>query len=130
LDISRAFGYTNKKYFKGRELMFRPIITAVAIAALVLPGFALAQSTPRIDKRQENQDARIDKGVEKGQLNQKEAARLEKGQEHVQKMEDKALSDGKVTKGEKRRIEHAQDVRSKRIARQKHDNQKAKSKAE
>lgn len=110
--------------------MFRPIITAVAIAALVLPGFALAQSTPRIDKRQENQDARIDKGVENGQLNQKEAARLEKGQEHVQKMEDNALSDGKVTKGEKRRIEHAQDVRSKRIARQKHDNQKAKSKAE
>lgn len=96
--------------------MKRSIITAVAIAALVLPELALAQPTPRIDKRQEKQDARIDKGVEKGQLNQKEAARLEKGQEHVQKMEDKALSDGKVTKREKRRIEHAQDVQSKRIA--------------
>ena len=110
--------------------MNRSIITAVAIAALLLPGFTLAQSTPRIDKRQQNQDARIDKGVEKGQLNQKEAARLEKGQEHVQKMEDKALSDGKMTKGEKRRIEHGQDVQSKRIARQKHDKQKAKSKSE
>lgn len=71
---------------------------------------------------------RIDKGVESGQLNQKEAARLEKGQEHVQKMEDRALKDGKVTKQEKRNIEHAQDVQSKRIARQKHDKQKAKPK--
>ena len=110
--------------------MNKPIITAVAIAALLLPGFVSAQSTPRIDKRQENQDKRIDKGVETGQLNQKEAARLEKGQEHVQKLEDKAVSDGKVTKREKHRIEHAQDVQSKRIARQKHDQQKAKSKSE
>lgn len=110
--------------------MNRSIITAVAIAALLLPGFAFAQSTPRIDKRQEKQDARIDKGVEKGQIDQKEAARLEKGQAHVQKMEDKALSDGKVTKREKRRIEHAQDAQSKRIAGQKHDKQKAKAKAE
>ena len=110
--------------------MNRSLLAAVAIAAFVVPEFALAQSTPRIDKRQEKQDARIDKGVEKGQLNQKEAARLEKGQQHVQKMENKALSDGKMTTQEKRRIEHAQDAQSKRIARQRHDKQKAKSKSE
>lgn len=40
--------------------MNRSIITAVAIAALVLPELALAQSTPRIDKRQEKQDTRIE----------------------------------------------------------------------
>ena len=99
-------------------------ITAALVAALALPGLALAQT--RIDKRQEKQNQRIQKGVDSGQLNQKEAARLEKGQDHVQKLEDKALQDGKITKKDKIRIEHSQDVQSKRIARQRHDKQKAK----
>ena len=106
--------------------MNKSLITAALVAALALPGWALAQSTKRIDKRQENQDQRIDKGVATGQLNQKEAARLEKGQQHVQKLEDKAMEDGKMTKKEKVRVEHAQDVQSKRVARQRHDKQKAK----
>lgn len=110
--------------------MSKLTITVFAVASLILPGLVSAQSTPRIDQRQENQEKRIDKGVESGKLNQKEAARLEKGQEHVQKMEDRAMKDGKVTKREKRRIEHTQDVQSTRIARQKHDKQKAKSKSE
>ena len=110
--------------------MRRLAITVFALASLILPGWVAAQSTPRIDQRQENQEKRIDKGVASGALNKKEAARLEKGQERVQKMEDRALKDGKVTKREKRRIEHAQDVQSTRIARQKHDKQKAKSKSE
>ena len=91
-------------------------------------GFAGAQSTPRIDQRQEKQDKRIDKGVASGQLNQKEATRLEKGQVHVEKMEDRALKDGKMTQQEKRRIEHAQDQQSKRIHRERKDNQKEKGK--
>lgn len=103
------------------------IALTVALSSLVA-GTALAQgttSTPRIDARQERQAERIDKGVESGQLNQREAARMEKGQARVQKMEDRATADGKVTKGEKRRIEHAQDAQSARIAKQKHDAQKA-----
>jgi len=108
--------------------MNKSIIAAVVIAAFALPGVALAQtkSTPRIDQRQEKQEQRIEQGVKSGALNKKEAARLEKGQDRVQKMEDKAMTDGKVTRKEKARIEHAQDVESKRIARQKHDKQKAK----
>lgn len=103
------------------------IALTIALSSLVA-GTALAQgttSTPRIDARQERQAERIDKGVESGQLNRREAARLEKGQARVQKMEDRATADGKVTKAEKRRVEHAQDVQSARIARQKHDAQKA-----
>jgi hypothetical protein len=106
--------------------MHKSIIAAVVIAAFASPGVALTQSTPRVDKRQEYQDKRIEKGVVSGQLNQKEAARLEKGQIHVQKMENKAMSDGKVTKHEKRRIEHAQDQQSKRIARERQDKQQTK----
>ncbi len=106
--------------------MNKLFITAALVAALALPGLAIAQSTTRIDKRQEKQDQRIQKGVDSGQLNQKETARLEKGQERVQKLEYKALEDGKMTKKEKAHIEHAQDVQSKRIVRQRHDMQKAK----
>ncbi len=104
-------------------------IAVLVIAAL--PGLALAQSsdttsTPRIDKRQERQQKRIDQGVQSGQLTEKEAARLDKGQARVQKMEDKAVADGKMTKKERRRIEHAQDQQSKKIFREKHDKQHVK----
>ena len=99
---------------------------AAAALAVVFAGAAFAQSTPRVDQRQENQQKRIDQGVQSGALNQKEAARLEKGQARVQRMEDKAMADGKVTAKERRKIEHAQDRQSKKIYREKHDKQVAK----
>ena len=107
------------------------VIKTTLIAALIaaLPGIALAQdtkSTPRIDKRQEMQQKRIDEGVKSGQLTDKEAKRLQKGQKRIQKMEDKAMADGKMTKKEKARIEKAQDRESKKIARERHDKQTAK----
>lgn len=106
-----------------------------AIALVTLPGFASAADTvttpsearsARIDQRQANQDKRIDKGVQSGQLNAREAARLDKGQARVDNMENRALAnDGKIGKKEARRIEHAQDAQSARIYRQKHDKQTA-----
>ena len=104
--------------------------TSLLIAALVvvLPSLAAAQSTgttstPRIDKRQEAQSKRIDRGVQSGRLNEKETARLEKGQARVQKAEDKAVADGKVTGKERAHIEHMQDHQSAAIRREKHDRQ-------
>ncbi len=102
------------------------LITVAVLATLSLPAFAQTASTPRIDQRQAKQEQRIDKGVQSGQLNQKEAARLDKGQARVQKMEDKAAVDGKVTAKERRKIERAQDKQSRKIAREKHDKQRAK----
>src|ERR1700752_2642762 len=95
---------------------------AVATMLAVLPALAYAQapdtkSTKRIDKRQENQERRIDKGAQSGQLTDKEEKRLEKGQARVQKAEDKAMADGKMTKKERARIEHMQDQQSKKILR-------------
>ena len=101
-------------------------VTAAVIAAFAFPVFAQTTSTPRIDQRQKNQQRRIDQGVKSGQLNKKEAARLEKGQARIQKMENKATADGKVTAKERRKIERAQDKQSRKIAREKHDKQKAK----
>jgi hypothetical protein len=105
------------------------ITMAVAAAFAATAGLAAAQdpaSTARIDKRQQNQQQRIEKGVASGQLNEKEAARLQKGQQRVQKAEDKALEDGKVTKKERKKIERMQDQQSKKIARERHDKQKVK----
>ena len=100
--------------------------TLIALMVAALPGVALAQSTPRIDQRQENQERRIEQGVQSGQLNKKEERRLEKGQARVQKAENKAMADGKVTKKERKKIEKMQDRQSKKIAREKHDKQIAK----
>jgi hypothetical protein len=106
-------------------------ITAVslAIGAVTLPALAQssAPSTPGIDKRQANQERRIEEGRKSGQLTDKEAARLEKGQERVQKMEDKAGADGKVTAKERERIRERQDAQSDKIREQRRDKQTDKS---
>src|SRR5262245_4356760 len=105
--------------------------TLIVLVIAGLPGVAAAQtpdtaSTPRIDKRQQNQEKRIEKGAQTGQLTDKEKARLDKGQARVQKAEDKAMADGKMTKKERAHIEHMQDKQSKHIYKEKHDKQVAK----
>ena len=99
-------------------------IAAIVIAAL--PALAFAQATPatpNIDKRQANQERRIQQGVKSGELMPREAAKLEKGQAKVRRMEAKAKSDGVVTAQERKRITQEQNKQSRRIAREKHDQQ-------
>jgi uncharacterized protein HemX len=84
-----------------------------------------AASTPRVDKRQARQEQRIQQGVASGELNQREAARLERRQGRIQQAEDKAKADGTVTAKERAQLDHMQDKSSRRIAKQKHDRQKA-----
>ena len=100
------------------------ILLAVSGMTLLMSGLAFAQAeTPRIDKRQANQEQRIDQGIASGQLNEREANRLNNQQEHINKMEDKAKSDGVMTKKERARISAAQDRASRHIVREKHDRQ-------
>lgn len=97
-------------------------VAALMLGASTLPAFA-GDNTPRIDRRQANQERRIDEGVASGELTKREAARLERGQDRVDAIEDKAKSDGVVTRRERARITHEQNVQSRRIHRQKHDAQ-------
>ena len=108
--------------------MNKSIVAAVVVAAFALPGLSIAQtaSTPRVDQRQENQEKRIQQGVQSGELTKKETKHLEKGQAKVQKQENKAMADGTVTGKEAAHLEKAQDKQSKHIYKQKHDNQTAK----
>ena len=105
----------------------KPLIAAIALA---VAGGVFAQTTtpnpaatPGIDKRQENQQKRIDAGVKSGQLTEREAARLEKREERLQKHKEQAQADGVVTKQERRQLHHEADRNSKAIARERHDRQ-------
>ncbi len=109
-------------------MKLRSLLVALLIAAV--PGVASAaevDSTKRVDRRQDNQDTRIEKGVKSGNITKKEASRLEKGQTRVDKAEKKAAADGTVSKKERARLESMQDKQSKSIANQRQDEQKKKN---
>lgn len=109
---------------------------AVIAVTLAFAGTAFAQTTstppagstatPGIDKRQANQEKRIEQGVKSGELNKREAARLEKREAKLQANKEKAQADGKVTKQERRQLHREANRDSKAIYRQKHDAQKQK----
>lgn len=100
------------------------MLLAVGAMTLMMGGVPSAQAeTPVIDQRQANQEQRIDKGIESGQLNQREAIRLKKQQDHIDNMENKAKADSVVTNKERARIGAAQIRTSRNIVREKHDRQ-------
>lgn len=100
------------------------ILSALLMAAL--PGLAIAaeiDTTKRVDKRQNKQDRRIERGVESGDLKKKEAARLKKGQARVDATEKKAAADGKITRKERKSLDELQDEQNQRIRAQRQDGQ-------
>lgn len=104
----------------------------VLVATLIFGlfcGRALAQEqttpppkTPRITKRQVNQQARTKQGVKTGALTKGETLRLEKEQAKIQKDKGKAKSDGKVTPKERLMIRREQNKANRDIYRLKHNN--------
>jgi hypothetical protein len=98
----------------------------VATLVLVMGGAAFAQTpaTPRIDKREANQEKRIDQGVASGQLTAREEKRLEARETHLENAEAKAKADGTVTTKERKRLHVMAAADSKAIRRQKHDGQR------
>ena len=105
-------------------MMNLKLLAAIAAATLAIPAVAQTK-TPGVDKRQANQEARIQQGAQTGQLTPKETAKLEKGQAKVATREAKAKADGKVTKKERKKLAKAQDKQGKKIYRQKRDAQVA-----
>ena len=96
----------------------------VLVAMCVSAGFLFAQqkdNTPRVDKREARQQARINQGVKSGQLTPKEANRLEKQQTRIKANEAKAKSDGKVTPKERAKLMREQNRASRNIYRKKHN---------
>jgi len=77
--------------------------------------------TPRITKRQINQQARIRQGVKSGEITKGETRRLEKEQAKIQHDKKIAKADGKVTPQERQKIRREQNKASRDIYRLKHN---------
>lgn len=103
----------------------------IGTLALTLGAMAMAQtpagaaSTPRLDKREAQQQKRIDQGVASGQLTAKETNLLDKREAKLAADEAAAKADGKVTHAERRKLEREANRDSRAIHRQKHDKQTA-----
>jgi hypothetical protein len=104
------------------------LVLAVGGAAFAQPAAQVAKdpaATPGLDKRQANQQKRIEQGVASGQLNQKEATRLEKREAKLETDKQAAQADGKVTPQERKQLQREANRDSHAIRAQKHDRQHA-----
>lgn len=100
------------------------VILLAGVLASLISSAAIA-GTPRMDRREALQRARIADGRRCGELTRGELARLNAGQRHVHRMERRAGADGVITRAERRRIERAQDRESRTIHRLKHNGRRA-----
>lgn len=96
------------------------LAAALVLAAFVAPAHA-GTRTPRVERREARQQARIAQGVRSGELTRGETRALEQGERHVDRMEARAKSDGVVTPRERARLNRAQNHESRRIWRLKHN---------
>lgn len=90
---------------------------------LVLATLALNAEAGRNRNREVRQEKRIAQGVQSGELTNHETKKLLRGQKKIDRYQNKAHADGEMSAEEKLRLEKMQDRQSKKIDRQKHDNQ-------
>lgn len=96
--------------------------SAVVILLVGLTAAASAQTkTPRVDRRERRQEARIQEGVKSGELTKKEAATLEAQQQKIRKDEMKAKADGTLSPAERMKLKREQNRANRRIFRKKHN---------
>jgi len=103
----------------------RSIYLALLIGSLFSTATLAAETRAERDQeRNVDQQERIEKGLQSGELTTREAGKLEREQAHVDHMESSAMKDGKIGAGEQARINAAQNRASHNIHSQKHDAQK------
>jgi Skp family chaperone for outer membrane proteins len=107
--------------------------TLVAALAMSMAGLVMAQTTapkdptatPNLDKREVNQQKRIDQGVASGQLTAKETNNLDKREAKLAADKTAAKTDGKVTRAERRKLQKEANRDSKAIYKLKHNKKTA-----
>ena len=77
--------------------------------------------TPALDKRERNQQHRINQGVKSGKLTRAEAGTLERQEARIKTQEMFAKKDGQVTAAEHRKLHRELNHESHRIYRKKHN---------
>jgi hypothetical protein len=112
-----------------KRILFRSFIVAVMIGG-ILPMTGLAQGYrsrgyDKINRREDSQRNRIQRGISSGQLTRREAAKLINQQNRIENYEYASrINDGRLDRQERRRINRMLDRSSHNIYRQKHDRQR------
>lgn len=103
------------------------IAIVIMLGGLSAVSFAQTRHHHRrnINQRQENQQDRIARGINSGQLTSREAARLERQQTRLNSREARyRASGGRLTSRERQKLRRTENRDSRRIYRQKHDRQR------
>ncbi|MFO1407887.1 MAG: hypothetical protein U1F08_10190 [Steroidobacteraceae bacterium] len=100
-----------------------PTRTLFAALLLTASAAALADATPRVDRMQAHQVARIHHGVDTGALTVPETRRLAHQERSLARHEAWVQSDGEVTRAERYRLNRDAARTSRAIHRQSHDAQ-------
>ena len=82
---------------------------------------ALADAQSRIEYRESRQLTRIERGIQDGSLNRREAAHLLRGEARIARMDQRAEADGHLSRWKRHRIWHAQNEESRQIWRDRHN---------
>lgn len=98
----------------------RKIFLAMLVGTLILGTVSMALAGP-FTRREARQQARIDQGVNSGQITQWEYRLLEREQGRIEAQRQRAWSDGKMTPGEAHRLTREQNQASRHIWRAKHN---------
>jgi hypothetical protein len=107
-----------------KEIITTILTGSIAFMLAVAPAFAASTDDPGIQKREANQERRIDQGVKSGQLTPQEAGKLEAREAKIKQDEERMKSDGKLTKKERAKLTKEQNRASKKIYKKKHNEKK------
>lgn len=101
--------------------MKRTLLTLGLIAAGATAANAYHPSGSGIDRRQWNQERRIEHGLRGGSLTRQEYWRLKQEQRRIRALENWAWRDGYLTPYERNRLRRAQHAASRHIYHERHD---------
>lgn len=107
-----------------KRLIIASLLTLITAGTTTL-GFAsnadAGTNSPRIDRREANQQRRINQGVRSGSLSPRETYRLQRQQANLNAQESRFKSDGRFTRRERSIVRHRLDRSSRAIYRAKHN---------
>jgi uncharacterized membrane protein YebE (DUF533 family) len=101
--------------------MLKSVIVVGSLFLLSAPVFADGIATPRINQRQQNQQQRIDQGVQSGALTARETRTLDARENKIAADKAAAKADGNVTAAERAKLHGEERRTSRAIYRKKHN---------
>ena len=98
------------------------LATAAVVASIAASAQPFARiDTQEIDARQARQEARIERGIARGEIARWEARTLLQGQRQIARFEARAKADGRVTREEMRQLTVMLDQADAQIRELRHD---------